>query len=50
MDRKVLEDSNTYVKIGISRTDIFSLRSIINEKYGINTRKQKTYMQKIITN
>jgi 5-methyltetrahydropteroyltriglutamate--homocysteine methyltransferase len=49
LDRKVLEDSNTYVGIGISRTDIFSLISIINEKYGINAWKQKKYMQKIIT-
>lgn len=49
LDRKVLEDSNTYVGIGISRTDIFSLISIINEKYGVNVWKEKEYMQKIIT-
>ena len=49
LDRKVLEDSNIYVGIGISRTDIFSLISIVNEKYGVNAWKQKKYMQKIIT-
>jgi 5-methyltetrahydropteroyltriglutamate--homocysteine methyltransferase len=49
LDRKVLEDSNIYVGIGISRTDIFSFISIINEKYGVNAWKQKKYMQKIIT-
>ncbi len=49
LDRKVLEDSNIYVGIGILRTDIFSLISIINEKYGVNAWKQKKYMQRIIT-
>ena len=49
LDRKVLEDSNTYVGVGISRTDIFSLISIVNEKYGINAWKEKEYMQKIVT-
>ena len=36
LDRKVLEDSNTYVGVGVSRTDIFSLISIVNDKYGVN--------------
>jgi 5-methyltetrahydropteroyltriglutamate--homocysteine methyltransferase len=49
MDRKVLEDSNTYVGVGISRTDIFSLISIVNEKYGVNAWTEKKYMQKIVT-
>lgn len=49
LDRKVLEDSNTYAGVGISRTDIFSLISIVNEKYGINAWKDKEYMQKIVT-
>ncbi len=49
LDRKVLEDSDTYVGVGVSRTDIFSLVSIVNEKYGINAWKEKEYMQKIIT-
>jgi 5-methyltetrahydropteroyltriglutamate--homocysteine methyltransferase len=49
MDRKVLEDSNTYVGVGVTRTDIFSLTSIINEKYGVNAWKDKEYMQKVIT-
>lgn len=46
LDRKVLEDSNTYVGVGVSRTDIFSLISIVNEKYGVNAWKEKEYMQK----
>jgi len=49
LDRKVLEDSDTYVGVGIARTDIFSLANIVNEKYGINAWKEKEYMQKIIT-
>jgi 5-methyltetrahydropteroyltriglutamate--homocysteine methyltransferase len=49
LDRKVLEDSNTYVGVGVARTDIFSLISIVNEKYGVNAWKEKEYMQKIVT-
>ena len=49
LDRKVLEDLNTYIGVGISRTDIFSLIGIVNEKYGINAWKEKEYMQKIVT-
>ena len=49
LDRKVLEDSNTYIGVGISRTDISSLIGIVNEKYGINAWEEKEYMQKIVT-
>ena len=49
LDRKILEDSDTYAGVGIARTDIFSLVSIINEKYGVNAWKEKEYMQKVVT-
>jgi 5-methyltetrahydropteroyltriglutamate--homocysteine methyltransferase len=49
LDRKVLEDSNTYAGVGIARTDVFSLVSIVNEKYGVNAWKDKEYMQKVVT-
>lgn len=49
LERKVLEDSDTYAGVGISRTDIFSLVSIVNEKYGVNAWKEKEYMQKVVT-
>jgi len=49
LDRKVLEDSDTYAGVGIARTDIFSLASIVNEKYGVNAWKEKEYMQKVVT-
>jgi len=49
LDRKVLEDSDTYIRIGVSRTDISSLIGIINETYGVNAWKEKKYMKKIVT-
>jgi 5-methyltetrahydropteroyltriglutamate--homocysteine methyltransferase len=49
LDRKVLEDSNTYIRLGVSRTDISSLIGIVNERYEVNAWKDKEYMQKIIT-
>lgn len=49
LDRKVLEDSDTYAGVGVSSTDIFSLVNIVNEKYGINAWKEKEYLQKVIT-
>jgi 5-methyltetrahydropteroyltriglutamate--homocysteine methyltransferase len=49
LDKKVLEDSNTYIRLGVSRTDISSLIGIVNETYGLNAWKEKDYMQKIVT-
>lgn len=49
LDKKVLEESNTYIRLGVSRTDISSLIGIINETYGVNAWKEKEYMQKIVT-
>jgi 5-methyltetrahydropteroyltriglutamate--homocysteine methyltransferase len=48
-DRKVLEDSNAFVRLGVSRTDITNLAGVINETYGINVWKETAYMQKIVT-
>jgi 5-methyltetrahydropteroyltriglutamate--homocysteine methyltransferase len=49
MDKKVLEDTNTYIRLGVSRTDISSLIGMVNENYGVNAWKEKEYMQKIVT-
>lgn len=49
MDKQVLEDSNTYIRLGVSRTDISSLIGMVNETYGVNAWKEKEYMQKIVT-
>ena len=48
LDRKVLEHSNTYIRLGVSRTDISSLIGIVNEIYGVNAWKEKEYLQKIV--
>ena len=49
LNKKVLEDSDIYIRLGVSRTDISSLIGIVNETYGINAWKEKEYMQKIVT-
>jgi 5-methyltetrahydropteroyltriglutamate--homocysteine methyltransferase len=49
MDKKILEDSNTYIRLGVSRTDISSLIGTVNENYGVNAWKEKEYMQKVVT-
>ena len=46
---KVLEDSNTYIRLGVSRTDISSLIGIVNEKYGVNAWKEKEYCRKVVS-
>ena len=49
LDRQFLENFDTYIRLGVSRTDISSLIGIINDKYEVNTWKEKEYMQKIVT-
>ncbi|MFY9201797.1 MAG: methionine synthase [Methanosarcina flavescens] len=49
LDKQVLEDSNTYIRLGVSRTDISSLIGIVNETYGVNAWKDREYMQKTVT-
>jgi len=49
LDKKVLEESNTYIRLGVSRTDISSLVGFVNETYEVNAWKEKEYMQKIVT-
>ncbi|MCQ1535983.1 methionine synthase [Methanosarcina sp. KYL-1] len=48
-DRKVLEDSDTFVRLGVSRTDIGNLIGTVNETYDVNAWKETAYMQKIVT-
>jgi 5-methyltetrahydropteroyltriglutamate--homocysteine methyltransferase len=48
-DREYLEASGTYVRLGVSRTDIGNLIGAVNEKYEVNAWKEKEYMQKIVT-
>lgn len=49
LDRKVLEESDTYIRLGVSRTDISSLIGIVNETHAVNAWKDKEYMNKIVT-
>lgn len=36
IDRKILEDTDTYLRAGIARTDILSMSSGLNERLGVN--------------
>jgi len=36
IDRKLLEETDTYLRAGIARTDIFSMAASLNDKLGIN--------------
>ncbi|WNY24191.1 hypothetical protein MmiHf6_15200 [Methanimicrococcus hongohii] len=49
IDKKVLSDYDTYVRAGITRTDIFSMAGTLNEKYGGNVWDKPEIMKEIIT-
>lgn len=49
IDRKVLSEYDTSVRAGITRTDIFSMAGILNEKYGGNVWDKPEIMQEIVT-
>lgn len=49
LDRKVLEASDTFIRLGVARTDVSNLIGTISENYGVNAWKEPAYMQKIIT-
>ncbi|MDV0445305.1 hypothetical protein MmiAt1_08760 [Methanimicrococcus sp. At1] len=49
IDKKVLSDYDTYVRAGITRTDIFSMAGTLNEKYGGNVWDKPEIMQEIVT-
>ncbi len=36
IDKKVLDETDTYIRAGIARTDILSMSAGLNEQYGIN--------------
>ncbi|MDL2261513.1 methionine synthase [Methanimicrococcus sp. OttesenSCG-928-J09] len=49
IDRNVLNDYDTFVRAGITRTDIFSMVGTLNEKYGGNVWDKPEIMQEIVT-
>lgn len=36
IDKKILDETDTYIRAGIARTDILSMSARLNEQYGIN--------------
>ncbi len=48
IDRKVLEDSDSFLRVGVARTDIFNLVATLNEKYNTNVWKETQHFPEII--
>ncbi|MHC1584372.1 MAG: methionine synthase [Methanosarcinales archaeon] len=49
IDKNVLEETDSFLRIGIARTDIFTLTASLNEKYKINVWKEPSRMKEVIT-
>ena len=49
IDKKTLSEYDTYVRAGITRTDIFSMAAALNEKHGGNVWNQPEIMKEIVT-
>ena len=49
IDRSVLEDYDTFVRAGVSRTDIFNLAGTLNEKYGGNVWGKPEILLEVVT-
>ena len=49
IDKKDLEESDKFLRIGAARTDIFGMAATLNEKYGINVWKEPAKLSEITT-
>jgi 5-methyltetrahydropteroyltriglutamate--homocysteine methyltransferase len=49
IDRQDLEASDTFLRVGIARTDIFGLTAVLNEKYDTNVWKEQDKLPEVIT-
>jgi len=49
IDKKDLEDYDKFLRIGVSRTDIFGMAAVLNEKYGTNVWKEPARLEEITT-
>jgi len=49
IDKKDLFEYDKFLRIGVSRTDIFNMSSALNEKYGINVWKEPKKLEDIVT-
>jgi 5-methyltetrahydropteroyltriglutamate--homocysteine methyltransferase len=45
IDRKILEDTDTYLRAGIARTDILSMAASLNDRLGINIWEDPARME-----
>ena len=49
IDKKDLFEYDKFLRIGVTRTDIFNMSSVLNEKYGINVWKELKRLEEIVT-
>ena len=49
IDKKDLEDYDKFLRIGVARTDVFSMAAVLNEKYSINVWKEPAKLEEITT-
>ena len=49
IDKKDLGDYDKFLRIGVSRTDIFGMASVLNEKYNTNVWKEPAKLDEITT-
>lgn len=49
IDKKDLEDYDKFLRVGVARTDIFNMASVLNEKYGTNVWKEPSRLAEITT-
>lgn len=49
IDRADLQVSDTFLRVGIARTDIFGLTAVLNEKYNTNVWKETDKLMEVVT-
>jgi 5-methyltetrahydropteroyltriglutamate--homocysteine methyltransferase len=49
IDKKDLEDHDKFLRVGVSRTDIFGMAAVLNEKYNTNVWKDPSRLEEIVT-
>jgi 5-methyltetrahydropteroyltriglutamate--homocysteine methyltransferase len=48
IDKKVLEDSDSFLRVGVARTDISNLVSVLNDKYNTNVWRDAVRLKEIV--
>ncbi len=49
IDKKDLEENDKFLRTGVSRTDIFGMATVLNEKYNANVWKEPSKLEEITT-